>query len=128
MTQIANITVKNGATTPVDKTFTAYQPQAGTVPALWFEKSAGDARVKWTPLTTLVRRSNDSKANRFSLTLSIPYFDTLGVELGKIPCNVTVVVPDTAPLASINDAAAYLGNLLSSSLIKDQIQTMSAAI
>lgn len=128
MTQLANITIKNGAATPVDVVFTAYQPQSGSDSALWF-LSGPDARNTWTRATLSVRQTNGSgKARRHKLGFNIPYFDVNGVEIGRIPFSGELVIPDNAPQSAIDNAAAYVANLYNHALIKDTIKTMSPAI
>lgn len=128
MTQLANIIIKNGAATPVDVTFSAYQPQSGSDSALWFLPGP-QARNTWTRATLSVRPTNGSgKARRHKLGFNIPYFDVNGVELGRIPFSGELVIPDNAPQDVIDNAAAYVANLYGNALIKDTIKTMSPAI
>lgn len=128
MTQLANITIKNGAATPVDVMFTAYQPQSGSDSALWF-LSGPDARNTWTRATLSVRQTNGSgKARRHKLGFNIPFFDVNGVEIGRIPFSGELVIPDNAPQSAIDNAAAYVANFYNHALIKDTIKTMSPAI
>lgn len=124
MTQIANITVKNGAN--VDQVFTAYQPQSGSDPAVWYAKT-GDTRDKWTSLTTSVRRTANS-ASKLKLNITIPLFDSLGNKLGTIPASVEMTIADLSPSADIANAQAYVANILGSALVKDMILTASPAI
>lgn len=124
MTQIANITVKNGAN--VDQVFTAYQPQSGSDPAVWYAKT-GDTRDKWTSLTASVRRTANS-ASKLKLNITIPLFDSLGNKLGTIPASVEMTITDLSPSADIANAQAYVANILGSALVKDMILTASPAI
>lgn len=124
MTQIANITVKNG--TNVDQVFTAYQPQSGSDPAVWYAKT-GDTRDKWTSLTASVRRTANS-ASKLKLNITIPLFDSLGNKLGTIPASVEMTIADLSPSADIANAQAYVANILGSTLVKDMILTASPAI
>lgn len=124
MTQIANITVKNGSN--VDQVFTAYQPQSGSDPAVWYAKT-GDTRDKWTSLTASVRRTANS-ASKLKLNVTIPLFDTLGNKLGTIPASVEMTIADISPSADIANAQAYVANILGSTLVKDMILTASPAI
>lgn len=124
MTQIANITVKNG--TNVDQVFTAYQPQSGSDPAVWYAKT-GDTRYKWTSLTASVRRTANS-ASKLKLNITIPLFDSLGNKLGTIPASVEMTIADLSPSADIANAQAYVANILGSALVKDMILTASPAI
>lgn len=126
MTQIANIVVKNGAATPADVTFVAYQPQSGSDPAVWYAKT-GDTRNKWTSLTSTVRRT-PNKASKLRFNITIPLFDVLGVQYGSIPTSVEMTIADVAPATNISDAQAYLANIMASAVIKDMILTASPAI
>lgn len=128
MSQIANITIKNGAATPVDVTFVAYQPQSGSDAALWFLSGPG-ARSTWTRVTLSVRQTTGvGKARRHKLGFNIPFFDALGKEIGRIPFSGELVVPDNATQEHIDNAAAYVANLYNHALIKDTIKTVSPAI
>lgn len=124
MTQIANITVKNGLNT--DQVFTAYQPQAGSDPAVWYAK-IGETRDKWTRLTALTTRSSRT-ATKQRINITIPYYDALGVKIGSIPASFEITVPDNTPASVIADAQAYSSNILNSTVVKDMILTGSAAI
>lgn len=124
MTQIANITVKNG--TNVDQVFTAYQPQSGSDPAVWYAKT-GDTRDKWTSLTASVRRTANS-ASKLKLNITTPLFDALGNKLGTIPVSVEMTIADISPSADIANVQAYVANILGNTLIKDMILTASPAI
>lgn len=128
MTQIASITVKNGAATPVDVVFTPYQPQSGSDASLWYINNA-QTRNMWTRLTLTVRKTQGSgQARRHRMGFNIPYFDSLGVEIGRIPFSGELTIPDNAPQSVIDDAAAYIANIYASALIKDTIKTVSPAI
>ncbi|UUW21262.1 MAG: hypothetical protein [Sanya fiers-like virus 14] len=128
MTQLANITIKNGAATPADVTFVAYQPQSGSDSALWYLSGAG-SRATWTRATLSVRKTNGKgNARRHKLGFNIPIFDAQGVQIGAIPFSGELVVPDIAVQADIDNAAAYIANLYASSLIKDTLKTVSPAI
>lgn len=128
MTQIADITIKNGAATPVDVKFTAYQPQSGSDSSLWYINNAL-TRNTWTRATLSVRKTQGSgQARRHKLGINIPFFDATGVELGRIPFSGELVIPDNAPQSVIDDAAAYVANLYNSVLIKDTIKTVSPAL
>lgn len=124
MSQIANITVKNGSV--ADQVFTAYQPQSGSDAAVWYAKT-GATRNTWTSLTSTVRRTTN-KASKVKFNITIPYFSLDGVEVGKIPVSVELTVPDTCPASVIGDAQAYLQNLMAAPLIKEMILTASPAI
>lgn len=124
MTQIANITVKNGSV--VDQVFTAFQPQSGSDPAVWLAKDA-NPREKWASLTASVRRTTN-KASRLKLNITLPLFDLTGARIGSIPSSVEVTIPDSATDAQIKDAQAYLTNILANALVKDMILTGSPAI
>lgn len=128
MTQITDITVKNGAATPADQVFTAFQPQAGSEPAVWYAKT-GDKRIGWSSFTASVRRTNGTnKASKLQANFVIPLVDSLGARVGEIPASFSITLPDTATQLDINNATAYVTNLLSSSFVKSMITTGTPAI
>lgn len=127
MTQIANIVVKNGATTPVDVTFVAYQPQSGSDVSLWFLSST-ETRDRWPRLTLSVRKT-PNKAMKHKLGMNIPYFHpTTGVQLGSIPFSGELTLPDNCPQSVIDNVAAYIKNVYANALIQETIKTASPAI
>lgn len=124
MTQIANITVKNGAV--VDQVFTAYQPQSGSDPAVWYAKT-GTTRDTWTSLTSTVKRT-PNKASKLRFNVTIPLFDALQKRVGSIPIGIEMSIPDIAQPADIANAQAYAANILANATVKDMILTGSPAI
>lgn len=126
MSQIANITVKNGKN--ADATFTAYQPQSGSDPALWMLKNAGP-RYTWSRMSLSVRRSQGANPGvRHKLGFNIPVLNALGERIGSIPFSGELTLPDTCTQDDLDNAAAYIANCYSSALIKETITTGSPAI
>lgn len=80
MTQLADIIVKNGATTPVNVTFNAQQPQSGSDAAIWYFKPAGSSRMQYWRLSATLCRSGSGVAAKSIVTLMVPFFDALGVK------------------------------------------------
>lgn len=124
MTQIADLSVKNGSA--VAQVFTAYQPQSGSEPAVWYAKT-GITRDTWTTLTASAKRT-PNKATKLRFNVTIPLYDALQNRIGSIPGNVEMTIPDIAQPSAIADAQAYLANMLDTTVIKEMILTGSAAI
>lgn len=126
MSQIANITIKNGKN--VDAIFTAYQPQSGSDPALWMLKNAGP-RSTWARMTLTVRRSQGANpGTRHKLGFNIPVMNTLGERVGSIPFSGELTLPDTCTQDDLDNVAAFIANSYSHALIKETITTGSPAI
>lgn len=126
MSQIADITVKNGKN--ADATFTAYQPQSGSDPALWMLKNAGP-RYTWPRMTLSVRRSQGANpGTRHKLGFNIPVLSATGERVGSIPFSGELTLPDTCTQDDLDNAAAYIANCYSNVLIKGTITTGSPAI
>jgi hypothetical protein len=126
MPQAANITVKNGAGTPVDKIFTLYGPAAGDGSiAKWALKEGLISSV--FPTFTASARQSGNQGRNLQLKLRIPssYTDSV-TGLTKVgsafEANVAVAVPDDFPEALKNDAVAFTANLLNHALVKELIR------
>lgn len=127
MTAIANLTVKNGAATPVDVTFTAVTPASGFGSIAIWQVIAGAARSMYRTFTTSVAR-NGAGTTIVKTKLTIPSFYTdpvsgLPILRSQAEVNVDVRVPKDFPVSELDDVAAFAGNLLSTALIKDVIKT-----
>lgn len=127
MTAIANLVVKNGAAAPVDTTFTAVTPSSGFGAIAMWQVIAGSARSMYRTFTASVtRNSAGTTITKTKLTLPSYYTDNvtgLPVLLTQAEVNVDVRVPKDFPTADLDDLAAFAGNLISTSLMKDVIKT-----
>lgn len=123
MPQAIDLVVKNGAATPVDKTFTLISPAAGySGIAEWMLKE-GTSQVSFPNLTVSAVRNQQRSSRTAKIRLRIPatYTDpNTGLEapLGNFDFHATVTVPDVFPESQKNDAVAFTSNLMSHALIK----------
>lgn len=122
MPQATDIVVKNGATTPVDKTFTLVSPAAGDGGvALWYLKE-GPVSAAFIAFTASAHKTgNASRKLNLRLTFPSSYTD---VSTGKTVLgpralvNFTVSIPDDFPESAKNDLSAFTANLINHSLVK----------
>lgn len=128
MTQIANIVVKDSAN--VDKTFVAYQPQAGTDPALWLLTDTTNPRVFWPRLNMRANRSSKagSLVRRHKVDIVIPFFNTVGEKIGEAAFHGELLIADNTPVEVHKNLCAYIKNIYASTLTQDSMLTMSAVI
>lgn len=126
MPQATDITVKNGATTPVDKTFSLISPAAGDGGiATWALKEGPISAV--FPQLTASAAKNGNAARKLKVTLTCPssYNDAvtgLTNVNSSAQMNVSFTIPDTYPEDKKADFVAFATNLLSSSLLKAMIR------
>lgn len=131
MTQLADISVKNGAATPIDVLYAAQFPQAGTVGAMWYYKPPGSSRMEYTRLSVLTRRTGTGTASKSTVAITVPvYVDQAGarVKAYQVPVKFEVVMPDGINDAVAKDVITTCINLLNSSLIKDSLINSSPVI
>lgn len=128
MTQIANIVVKDSAS--VDKTFVAYQPQAGTDPALWLLTDTTNPRVYWPRLNMRANRSSKagSLVRRQKVDIVIPFFNTLGEKIGEAAFHGELLIADNTPVQVHKDLCSYIKGIYGAPLTQDSMLTMSAII
>lgn len=127
MPAIQNLVVKNGAATPVDVTFTAVTPSAGFGALAIFQQIAGAARSMYNTFTVMVsRNAAGTTITKTKLTMPAHYVDpvtSLPVLLSKAEVNVDIRVPKDFPVADLDNLAAFAGNLISTTLLKDVVKT-----
>lgn len=125
MPSMANITVKDSDGT-TDVVFNAMTPSSGdSNPAVWRVEAAGSGVAANRPRCEVRARNNaDRTARRIDFYLTVPHFVTDSETsetkiVSNIPVNLTMTVPMNVPDSRVASAAAYLGNLLDSSLLQD---------
>lgn len=125
MPQATNITVKNGASTPVDKTFILVTPAAGDGGiAAWALKEGPISSVFPTITVSAHRTTNKSRKLALKFRLPSSYNDAVtGLTLvgSAAEVNISVSMPDTFPEALKNDFAAFAANIVGNPLIKELI-------
>ena len=136
MPQAANLVLKNGAPTPVDKTFTLLSPAAGYGSTAEWALKEGPISSVFPRFTALVRPGNGpatragSKVTQLRLKVPSSYLDTvtgLTNVLSAFEANCTVTVPSDYPESLKDDAIAFLANVFASALVKSMIKDGSPA-
>lgn len=124
MPQASNFTIKNGASTPVDVTFTNLQPAGGNLPAVYQARSAGPNSAAQPKIA--VSASGSTKTREVRQTIRTPYYVTGADGLIKVVDNcfteVRTVIPDTCPATTRNDHAAFVANSLTVPQIRESQQ------
>ncbi len=123
MPQAIDLVVKNGAGTPVDKTFTLLSPAAGNGGiAEWALKEGVISTI--FPRFTAAARVNTSQRSRVTqLKLKVPssFTDTvtgLTSVSSAMEFNGSITVPDDFPEALKSDAVAFWSNLIAHAMVK----------
>lgn len=131
MPQATNLVVKNGAASPIDKTFTLVTPAAGDGGvALWALKEGSISSV--FPNFTAQSRVTNNRSRQLQLRLKVPssYTDAVTglTQVGSaFAFHCTVSVPDDLPELLKGDCVAFASNLLSAALIKEMMRDATPA-
>lgn len=128
MTQLADITVKNGAVSPADTLFTAVEPQSGSTSALWYYK-AGLQRNSYVRLTTDVRRSGSNASTKSKMQLNFPVVDSVtGLVKYQLIAKMELTVPDTATQTDVDHVYAFMKNLIAHAQLQGNFKDLSASL
>lgn len=122
MPQATDLVIKNGAGTPVDKTFTLMAPAAGDNSVATWALKEGTISSVFPKITALARKTtNQSRTLQVKLRLPSSYTDTV-TGLTKVASafefNGSISVPDDFPENLKPDAVAFVSNLVNHALIK----------
>lgn len=132
MPQAADITVNNGAGTPVAKTFTLLAPSASDGSAALWALKEGTISTVFPTIESSSRRNAGRDARKLNLTFKFPssYTDTVtgltAVSTAAV-VNTTVTVPDNYPEALKNDLVAFTANLMNHALVKAMVRDALSA-
>lgn len=127
MPTATNLTVKNGAATPVDKTFTLLTPASGYGSVAEWALKEGTISSVFPRFTAAARPSQKTKSKNLQVKFRLPssYTDSVtGVTnvASAFEFNGTATVPDDFPEALKDDAVAFVTNILSTTLLKAMIK------
>lgn len=131
MPQATNLTVNNGATTPISKTFTLITPAAGDGSiARWALKEGLMSTV--FPRFTAMARSTKNASRVLQLKFHLPStYDDAVTGLPNVgpgfEMNCTVSVPDELPESLKSDCVAFAINLISTNLVKEMMRDATPA-
>lgn len=121
-----NISVPNGAASPVTKTFTVARSAAGDDSAvLYLREGASVLAFPKLEFSTKPAQAGPVRGRQAVSTLVVPYGynDTNGnfVKVNHITATVRETIPDDAPDAIRKDFAAYMTGLLGNQQMKDLV-------
>lgn len=132
MPQQQNIVVKNGATTPVDKTFTALVPSAGDgARALWRLQEGPVVGVQ-PSFQSFAGPNKARNARHLDLIIQVPSYavapDGTIRTNGTFHVAMTATIPNSYLEADKANTIAYVQNLIASPAVKDMLmQGISAS-
>lgn len=123
MPQALDIVIKNGATTPVDKTFTLISPAAGDGSYANWRLREGVISSVFPRIAIKAMENAGKTARKANIKLQIPSSYTESVTgLTKVgsgfDLDITVTVPNDYPEALKGDAVAFTSNLLNVPMVK----------
>lgn len=126
MPQAADITINNGAGTPVAKTFTLYSPAGGfnAAAAEWALKEGTIKSIFPVIKASAMKQSGAQKAH-WTLRIPSSYTDTVSglTKVGSAAnCEVIVTIPDDYPESLKNDFTAFAKNLAAHALFQASIR------
>lgn len=126
MPQATDITINNGATTPVAKTFNLIAPAAGDGGvAQWALREGPISSVFPTITVSASRTSNKSRKLTGKLVIPSSFQDSVTglTNVGtQALFTFTMSVPDTFPEALKGDMVAFASNLMNTPLIKTALR------
>lgn len=126
MPQATDITVQNGASSPVNKTFTLITPASGDGGIAEWALKEGTISGVFPRFTAMaVRTSNKSRKLTLKFVLPSSYTDAVtGLSMvgSRALVTTTVSIPDDFPEALKDDLVAFSGNLVTSALIKSGVK------
>lgn len=127
MSQITDIVLADGQTTPVNRTFSVVTAQSGTqIPAEWADRSGG-LILGYTGLTMSVRKTTNS-SYKVQIKVTDPELNAVDNTLIHTSLvNIEFVLPKSTTLQNRKDILAYAKNALSAAAIVDAIHNLSPA-
>ena len=132
MPQAIDITVNNGAGTPVARTYSLFTPSASDgSSALWALKEGANSKT-FNTVEASSRRNAAKDSQKLTMTYAFPstYVDaasTLTLVKNRAVVNVTVTIPDDFPEAKKDDLVAFTANLTNHTLVKAMIRDARSA-
>lgn len=120
----SNVTINDGATTPVATLFTMIQPSGGNLPATYVAKTKGPSMSSQPKVQ--ISASGTTKTRESKITVKTPYWVTGADGVTKVIdsafTEVRSVMPDSVPDAIRKDHRAYLANLLDQAQVQETVQ------
>lgn len=129
MPQASNLVIANGATTPVNKTFTLLNPAAGLNSTADWALKEGAVSGVFPRLSALVGNVNApgrAPSKRTSLKVRVPssYVDSSNGQTmvgSAVEANISITVPSDFPETAKADAIAYIQNFTKHALVTSMV-------
>lgn len=126
MPQQTDLVVKNGAATPIDKTFTAISPASGDGGiASWWLREGSISAVFPVFTASATRTGNRSRNLKMKLRVPSSYNDAVTglTSVGSAAeINFVVSIPDDFPEDKKADFQAFASNIVNTVLVKTMIK------
>lgn len=126
MPQATNVTVKNGATTPVDKTFQLVSPASGDGSlASWVLKEGAVSSSFPSVTYSSTVSGNGARTAKMKIRVPSSYVEAATGQTIVGPWvegNLSVNVPGAFPEASKDDAIAFIVNLIGHNAFKTALR------
>lgn len=125
MPQAIAITIDNGATTPVAKTFELLNPAAGLDSQANWALREGSISAVFPTISGVATTNSVGRRVRIKLTIPSSYTDAVTglTNVGsRAEFSVTAILPTDFPESLKNDFAAYAKNLVANALINAMIR------
>lgn len=135
MSAITALTLADGQTTPVNHTFSPYQPQSGSNPATWLEKTATSPTGYWRLTQSVLKNGNG--VYKVKVFVGIPILasvpagccvdsNTPVVSYTDI-CNIEFSIPAGSTVAQRKDILAIAKNYLASAVASSAVVDLEMA-
>lgn len=125
MPQAIDIKIKNGAATPIDKTFTLLTPSSGDASIAEWALREGLMSKVFPRITSAARRTPSGRKSTWKLRLPSSFVDASSGLLKVGPSaefNIEVSIPDEFPESMKDDFVAYVQNLSANALFKSAVR------
>lgn len=123
---LSNITIGDGQSTPVNRTFEVFTPQVGINSALLLQKAGGITKLN-ERMELSMRRSGSGTAYRLDAVVKLPRVVDSVTQVSQtaiIECKV--IIPDGFTQTQRDDIAAYLKNLMSHATIQSAVKQVNS--
>lgn len=130
MGQITQITLNDGASTPVGHIFIPVTPQYDAVPAKWVAHTANTSRLVDKDLTLRVASTGSRDKISGKITIPLKLEAQVGISQAELLrtglVNIEVLVPKDGTDQFRKDLYAFLKNFVSSAQFKDAVEKNEA--
>jgi len=127
MATIADLTIADGLSTPVNRTFEASRTQNATSPSQWDYKT-GASKLAWIKLQHDCREVKGKDLTREFTRVELPQLNAAGDLDHYLSSMVTFNIPDKATQAAIDDLVAFTINAINVAAMKAALKARATFI